>query len=540
MDKNKIENNKAISKVSTRSMAFSTFLVMLGLVFSKGSGFLRDIFVGIKFSEPIYRDSFTLAFTIPDLVYNLLIGGSIQAAITPSLAASINKGEEKKGIGVVSIFISVFAVIMLVVCALGMIFADFLYSFYDNNGNSMTAELAAKAGRMLFPQIFFMMLAALSIGILNAYKRFGSTSFGPTIYNMFVLFSIILFAGNSEKNLVYTTTGIMCAALIYFLFQYIVGRDVLSKFKFRFDPLNKEFHALFKRALPILISMSIVQINTVVLNYFTTFYEQSGQAYALRNASTIWQLPYGIFAVAIGNVMLPTLAALYSEGKFNESSELLSTRLKTALFMTIPSTGLLIVFNTNVVLAIFQWSNEYTLYDAIRAGSFLIGYSPAVIIHTVVFIMNQAFYAIGNTKIPLLAGSVGLITNPLLCYIFVTNNYGPICLTITYTITSLIQMSILLYFYYKDKRIAPTGIKPFIIKSFICVFIMIIFGFVIDRIIPVGFNKLISLVTLGIKFLLCIAVYFILAFILKIKEAVYWITRVKTNVNKIIRKFAKK
>ena len=75
-------------RLSGNSIILSTILVMAGLVLSKGSGFLRDIFVGIKFSEPLYRDGFTLAFSIPDLVYNLLIGGSIQSAITPSLSRS--------------------------------------------------------------------------------------------------------------------------------------------------------------------------------------------------------------------------------------------------------------------------------------------------------------------------------------------------------------------------------------------------------------------------------------------------------------------
>ena len=153
------------------SIILSTILVMVGLVFSKGSGFLRDIFVGIKFSDPVYRDSFTLAFTIPDLVYNLLIGGSIQSAITPSLSASIASGKEKEGIRAVSIFISFFAILLIAVCSLGTIFSDQLYSFYNvGDGNEMTVSLAAAASRWLFPQIIFMMLAALCIGILNAYK----------------------------------------------------------------------------------------------------------------------------------------------------------------------------------------------------------------------------------------------------------------------------------------------------------------------------------------------------------------------------------
>ena len=158
------------------SVVFSTILVMIGLVFTKGSGFLRDIFVSIKFSEDVYRDSFTLAFTIPDLFYNLLVGGAIFSTVTPYLSGQIAIGEEKKGMRTTSIFISVVSVVMITVCTLGTIFSKPIYSLYALKGgiDDDTLELASSASRMLFPQIFFIMLAALSIGILNSYNGYAA------------------------------------------------------------------------------------------------------------------------------------------------------------------------------------------------------------------------------------------------------------------------------------------------------------------------------------------------------------------------------
>ena len=199
----------------TTSMALATVLMMVGLIFSKCSGFLRDIFVSARFDE-VYRDSFTLAFTIPDIVFDLLVGGAIKSAITPTLASAIARGEEEKGWRAVNIFISVFSMIVIVVCALGVIFAEPMFMiFKSEEKGTEVSHLAAMASKWLFPQVFFMMLAALSIGILNSHKRFGSTAFGPTVYNFCVLASILIFAGNSEHKLMMTTAGIMCAAVIY-------------------------------------------------------------------------------------------------------------------------------------------------------------------------------------------------------------------------------------------------------------------------------------------------------------------------------------
>lgn len=529
---NDIELNK--KKKSGSNMAVATLLVMIGLMISKCSGFMRDIFVGIKFSDPVYRDSFTLAFTIPDLVYNLLIGGSIQSAITPSLAAAISKGEEKKGFRAVSIFITIFAAIMFIVCILGSVFSEQIYSVYNSFGganNSETVHLAAMASKLLFPQIFFMMLAALCIGILNAYKRFASTAFGPTVYNLCVLAAIIIFAGNTETKLMSTTGGIMGAAAIYFVFQYVIGFDKLKQFRPVWAPKDPDFTALVKRALPILISASIVQINMVILNYFAASFDTDGQIYALRNASTVWQLPYGIFAVAIGNVMLPSLAALYGSGKLDEASELLSSRLRNALFLTIPSAAFVYIESVDVIKAVFQWSSEYTNDDANRAGIFLKGYAIAIITHTVVFIMNQAFYAIGKTKIPLLAGCIGLVSNPILCVFFIGQNYGPLSLTIAYAATSILQLLTLCIIYYRDKRLAPKGMFNFIVKSVISMVIMSVIISIADTRFPAHGGKMLQLFILACKLGASFATYFVLAAIFRMEEATFWINRFKSKLH---------
>ena len=519
-------------KLSGNSIILSTILVMVGLVLSKGSGFLRDIFVGIKFSEGVYRDGFTLAFSVPDLVYNLLIGGSIQSAITPSLSAAIAAGEEKKGVRAVSIFISFFAVILIFVCVLGIVFSQQIYSIFGSGDHSAeTVNLAANASKWLFPQIIFMMLAALCIGILNAYKRFGSTSFGPTIYNFCVLAAIIVFAGNSRSQLMNTTCGIMGAAMVYFIYQAVIGRDKLSQFRFIWAPHDKEFHALFRRALPILISASVVQLNMLILNYFAMKLPDDGNVYALRNASTTWQLPYGIFAVAIGNVMLPSLAAFYSKKDYKGASELLSSRLKSALFLTIPSAGLMFIMNSYVIKAIFQWGPAYTDADAERAGQFLAGYSIAIITHSIVFIMNQAFYAIGKTKVPLMAGCIGLITNPLCCSLLMPR-IGAMALTLSYSITSILQMSILCIVYFTYKELRPKGMLVFLFKSAVSFFVMGVLLSFIYAYTPDYTSKIMSLVDLAAEALVSFFVYFVVSLLLKVEESREVISKLRSFLRK--------
>lgn len=514
IDKKKLNQNKG--EKETKSIAFSTLIMIIGLFFSKGSGFLRDVLVGHYFNET-YRDAFTAAFLIPDYFFALLVGGSIQSAITPTLSRAIEQKTLKKTWKGVSIFITWMSLVLLIAIAFGEIFSESLYKIFYQGNDPEVLHLAANMARTLYPQIFFMMLAALCIGVLNAYKKFGSTAFGPTIYNVGVLAAIVLLAGSTPSSLYMTGVGIIAATMLYFIFQLYMGRKEVIHYRPSLDTKDPEFRRLFKLAVPVLISASIVQLNLLLSNSFATHYA-TGSVYALRNASTLWQLPYGIFAVGIGGVALPSLASFYSAKKYKESSELLSTSIKNALFLTIPCTGIFLVLRLDLVKAVFQWSSSYTNENAELAATFLVGYCASIILQSVIFIINQAFYAIENTKFPLFAGIVSMVVNFGLCYLFVFLGWGPMSITIAYSISCLVRLVLLVLVYNRNKRLAPRKIRLFLVKSAICLLVMMAVLFLIEQIPFTPSGKLVSLIWFGCRAVLGFVVYFVCAFLLKMDE----------------------
>ena len=526
------ENNRtAAAPVKKKRMGFalSAFIVGLGLVITKCSGLLRDIIVSMRFSEDLFRDGFTLAFTIPDLFYNLLVGGAIYSTVAPYMSAQLAVGKEKQGIRTVSIFISVVCIVMLACCTLGSLFSEPIYALYALRSNDIdphVLSLAAQASKMLFPQIFFIMLAALCNGILNSYRRFGITSFGPVLYNILVLVVIFFFGGNSLTKLVMTTGGILAASVIYFVFQYSLGFRQMRQFRFIFKPADKEFLMLFRRAIPILISASITQINVVVLNHFALMFDQ-GSVYGFRNASTIWQIPYSVFVVAITTVMTPELAGDYESKNYSKASDLISSSMKSALFMTIPSAAFIAVLNLDVVKAIYQWTSSYTDRNAQTAATFLLGFCSAIITATVIHVFNQAFYAIGQTRLPLAAGILGLVINPVACQIMVSLGVGPLSLSLAYSFTNICQMVMLAIAYCRRRELAPHGIIKFLLKAALSVAVMAGTVYVMDIFMPAQGGKAAQLAIIALKGIVAVAVYFAIAVIIRMEEATYWIGRFK-------------
>ena len=353
-----IENKTAASPVKKKGMSFalSAIIVGIGLIITKGSGLIRDVIVSLRFSQGIYRDAYTLAFNIPDLFYNLLVGGAIYSTIAPYMSAQLAVGREEEGIKTVSKFITVVCIVMVICCTIGTVFSEPLYVIYglfNDVKNPDTIPLAAQASKLLFPQIFFIMLAALCNGILIAYRKFTITSFAPVFYNILVIAAIFICGGNSLNRLMMTTGGILAASVFYFLFQYTLGFKQMKKFRLNFHLADREFLKLFVRAIPILISASVIQINNIVLNSFALQFDE-GSVFAFRNASSIWQIPYSVFVVAITTVMTPELSGDYEAKRFQKASTLISHSMKSALFMTIPSAIFMAVLNVDVVKAVYQ------------------------------------------------------------------------------------------------------------------------------------------------------------------------------------------
>lgn len=536
MAENTETEKKTTSSHAKKGMSFalSTIIVGLGLIITKGSGLIRDVIVSWKFTEPALRDAYMLAFNIPDLFYNLLVGGAIYSTIAPYMSAQLAVGKEKEAIKIVSKFITAVSIVMIVCCSAGAIFSEPLYRFYSlfhNVKNPEILPLAAQASKLLFPQIFFIMLAALCNGILIAYRRFTITSFAPVLYNILVITAIYVFGGNDLLHLMMTTGGILVAALFNFLFQYILGFKQMRQFKPDFHLADRELLKLFKRAIPILISASVVQINAIVLNSFALQFDK-GSVYCFRNANSIWQIPYSVFVVAITTVMTPELSGDYEAKRFQKASNLISHSMKSALFMTIPSAVFIGVMNVDVVKAVYQWHSAYTNEQAEVAATFLLGFCSAIVTATVVHVFNQAFYAIGQTKIPLFAGILGLVINPVACAIMIKLGVGLMSLSFAYSITNIFMMVLLAVTYCRRKELAPYGIFKFLLKAALCVAVMGVVVFFVDGFFPARGGKLMQLGIIGIKLVIGVVVYFGMAALLRMQEATEWINRFKSKIFK--------
>ncbi len=514
------------------SMTASAMLMMFALVCGKLLGQLREILLLYRIGQgtPV-SDGFILGFQIPDLLYELLIGGAIQAAITPSLAGAIENRTQQAGWRAVSIFLNVSAAAMLVLILLGQLLAPVLIPALYSTRSEETVRVAVSVSRTLFPQVLFMMLAALCIGILNAYRRFERTAFGPVVYNAGVVVSMLLLGDKTATGAVRVAAGVMLSACVFFLLQFYLARGVFARYyRLSFQIRDPGFRRLLRLALPTMLAASIVQVNVIVLSAFINrAFSQDGMVTALRNASTIWQLPYGILVVSIGNVLLPNLAGMANAGRARTFRRLLDNGIRHALFLVVPVASLMLVMRRDFVRAIFAWGASYpsTLLD--HTAAILIFYCFSIVVQALIFLYGIACFAAGNTRIPLYGGLVSLLGNLLFGRILTAlPNTQPWVMSLAFLLSGICAVALLIALYKKHfPAYAPRSVfRKFPIQMLLCGLSAAMLAVALGILYRGVGSKLVELLWLLVRFLAGVAIFYLTARSLRVPEAELYAERV--------------
>ena len=472
-------------------------MIMLSVMLSRVLGFFRTALIPARmggFSD--VADAYNAAFQIPDLMYGLLVGGAIAASLIPMLTGYVEKNREKEGWKVVGTYINVMMIVMFFLVIFGVIFAPQLMQLIAKgfrNAPPEKMELAVRLTRILMPISFFMMLSGFCNGIMNSYSRFAVAAFGPCVYNLATVISILLFS-NSDAATNYgadkVVMGIVICSILYFILQFVFTARHLKYYRPQLATGHQDFKKMINLALPTLLTSAFIQINYIVSKYFASFFEE-GSFSALEVAGKTWQMPLGIIAQAVGVAILPSLSALYAFKKYGELEDKLNSALRFVLFLAVPSAMGLAIISKPTIQLLFNWG-ELTETGVILAGSMLTFYSVSVVTQSVNTIMNRAYYSTKNSVLPLIAGSIGIVVNFGLAYLITrVTDIGAAGVALAYSIASVfITTTLLLLFNKRLKGFKFISSPGFIVKTIGAVIIMGLVVFVSDRLaMPALFGK---------------------------------------------------
>jgi len=435
-----MENNQeTVSKLTG-----AAGIVMFATLLSRITGFLRSLLITTNMLPQGYSDEFLLAFTLPDLIYDLLAGGAIAAALIPVLSTYLAKGKEKTGWKAVSTFMNLTLIILVLLEIIFFLFTDNLLSILAagyKEGSSGDKALLIDLTRILLLSAPFMMMAGQLNGILNSYKKFAVAAFGPVIYNMFTILSIAVFGARSAYL---TAWGVVFGALVFFVVQFSASYRHFSLYVPGIYIKSPAFRRLATLAVPSLISSTIIEINLIISKSYATYFDE-GMVTLLNSANRTWQLPLGLFAQSIGVAILPTLSEEFASGSYESFRHILNKGLRVVFLLSLPTSVIMIVLSRDIFRAMFKWGS-FSEENVFYGGLCLMGYSAALIFASVISLMTRAFYSVHNSKIPLLCSLFGIASNYLFNYLFnAFTDIGIAGTALAYSISSFINVMVLIY-----------------------------------------------------------------------------------------------
>lgn len=385
-------------------------IVAAGTLSSRILGFVRDMVIAAIFPKEA-TDVFYVAFRIPNALRVLLGEGAVAAAVVPVFAEiRANEGEDAARRYFAKMF-GLLLLVLTVVSGLGIVAAPLLAKAYASGFTGARYEETVTLIRVVFPYIFFMGLAALGMGGLNALRRFAVPAFTPALLNVFLIGAAFLLVGPALGLGLPAVGALALGALLggaaQWLAQWPAQRGVDLLRRPRLDLRDPGVRKTLGLMVPMLAGFGVYQLNTMIGTSYLTYLPEGSQSYVWYGQRLV-EIPQGMFALAIAGAALPTLADLRARGREDEVREIFGGALRLTLFLAIPSAVALIVLAEPVVTVAFG-RGEFGRAEILATAASLRWQAAGVWAIASARTVLPVFLAYHDTRSPVIASAANLL-----------------------------------------------------------------------------------------------------------------------------------
>ena len=370
----------------------------------------------------------------------------------------------------------------------------------------------------MFPYLALISLVAFAAGIQNSHNKFSIPALTPLIFNLSLIGSAWLVAPKIDIPVMALAWGVLLAGFLQLLFQIAPLASIKKIPVPKIDFQNSGVKKFFILILPAIVAGGIAQINLLVDTIFASLLI-TGSPTWLYVSDRLIQFPMGIFAIAIGTVLLPGLSKSYAQKEIKAFTEQLENAFKLIFFLAIPSLIGLILFASPLLATIFQ-RGAFLWSDVQQASLSLIGFSLGLPFFMAMKVLVPAFFSRQNTKTPMLIAFLSLLINVCLNYLLAFYfGLGHLGLAIASSISAIVSVVILSLILKRDGLISFSGIlSAFSFKVLIASVALISFLSIFNQYFDFElFTEVQRLLHLGAAVIGSLIIYFGVSFLLGVR-----------------------
>lgn len=336
-----------------RSTAFFSIATGASRVAGLGREVVAAGFYGV--SGPM--SAFTIAFQVPNLIRALFADAALQPAFVPVFTELIGKKEYKDAFRLASTLLLLVTMVLGAITALFVLLAPVLMPIFAPGFKDHPAilDLTVTLSQVMFPILVLLGVSGVVVGILNSYDRFGAFAISPLFWNLTIIIVLVvlepMFHGD-DKIYAYAI-GILVGTLVQLLIPAWDLRHTPFRFQFSFDWRHPGLRRVLWLMLPVTISLGLINFNLLINSFFGSFVSEEAPA-AIDKAFRIYQLPQGIFSVAIATVLFPTLARFANSGEIDNLRATMANGMRQILFVLVPAAAAILALSDPMIRLVYQ------------------------------------------------------------------------------------------------------------------------------------------------------------------------------------------
>jgi putative peptidoglycan lipid II flippase len=392
-------------------IARSTAFFSIATMASRVAGLAREIVAASYFGIQGAMSAFTVAFQVPNLVRMLFADAALQPAFVPIFTEQLEKGNHREAFRLASTMLYAVAVVLGAITAVFVLGAGLLMPLFVPGFDGELTDLTVSLAQLLFPILVLLGVTGMVVGILNSYDRFGAFAISPFFWNVTIIAVLIglapLFEGDDQIYAyaigILIGTGVQLAIPAWDLRNtpFRMTRPRFAAWR------EKNVRRVLLLMLPVTVSLGLINFNLVINSFFATFVSESAPA-AIDKAFRIYQLPQGIFSVAIATVLFPTLARFAARGDIASLRSTMANGMRQILFVLVPAAAAILVLSEPMIRLVYERGEFGTgQTDVVAEALFWFAFSLPT--NGLFLLLTRTFFSLQRPWLPTAIAAVNLV-----------------------------------------------------------------------------------------------------------------------------------
>ena len=409
-----------------RTVLRSTSTISTITFVSRFFGYIRDSRIAFLLGTGDMADAYTIAYRIPNLIRRIVGEGAIASAFIPVFSEYLSAGKRKEAWEFANIMLAATMVFFTVVTVLGILLSPWIVPVFAYGFNVAPGkfELTTILNRIMFVYIALISLSALASSVLQSFNRFAAPAMAPVVLNLSVIaFSFL--TGFFSNPAIAMAVGVVVGGVLQVAIQLpgLIGAG--WRLQWIWDLAHPGVRRVTTQLVPRLFAVGIVHIDVLIGSQFAASM-LPGSVASITFADRVMELVLGGYVVAMSTAILPLLSRQAVERRIGELKTTLNFAIRLVLFVTLPASVGLVLLRKPIIQVLFE-RGEFTSTSTELTAWALLFFAMGLPGFAMVKIIVQAFYALHETRAPVIVASISLSLNIVLNFLFFhpLRNGGP-------------------------------------------------------------------------------------------------------------------